>query len=170
MAPAEIEEFHAAYYGRMVRDVQREIKWQEDHPNDVAGNMLCALALVVYTEVLGRLHWADGVPRCADRDRAEERDSLARVGWCLIRPRTNAAPSRSALSPLNFGPLSVPTRLAGLPSRRVTPWPTASASLLQSFRAWKHTHRRGTRAFVFKSWSSSRCDASAPPHRRQAAP
>jgi hypothetical protein len=37
----------------MVRDVEREIDWQRLNPNERAGNMLCALALVVYTEVLG---------------------------------------------------------------------------------------------------------------------
>lgn len=39
----------------MTRDIAREIDWQHAHPNDLAGNMLCALGLVVYTEVLGRL-------------------------------------------------------------------------------------------------------------------
>lgn len=51
----EIEYFYVEFYRRMVRDLKREIEWQRDHPQEVAGNLLCALALVVYTEVLGRV-------------------------------------------------------------------------------------------------------------------
>ncbi len=46
---------YVEFYRRMVRDLDREINWQREHPNELAGNVLCALLLVVYTEVLGRL-------------------------------------------------------------------------------------------------------------------
>ena len=55
MIGADLALFQTQFYGRMVRDVAREIEWQREHPNEIAGNLLCALALVVYTEVLGRL-------------------------------------------------------------------------------------------------------------------
>lgn len=55
MSRAEIELFYSEFYARMVRDVRREVDWQRDHPGEMAGNILCGLALVVYTEVLGRV-------------------------------------------------------------------------------------------------------------------
>src|SRR5438552_5503136 len=55
MSGADTALFETQFYGRMVRDVAREIDWQREHPNEIAGNLLCALALVVYTEVLGRV-------------------------------------------------------------------------------------------------------------------
>lgn len=52
---ADLALFYTQFYGRMTQDIAREIDWQHAHPNEWAGNMLCALGLVVYTEVLGRL-------------------------------------------------------------------------------------------------------------------
>jgi hypothetical protein len=52
---ADLLLFYTNFYGRMRDDIGRDIRWQLEHPNDWAGNVLCALGLVVYTEVLGRL-------------------------------------------------------------------------------------------------------------------
>ena len=55
MSREDVEYFRAEFYDRMVRDIDREIAWQRTNPNALAGNVLCALGLVVYTEVLGRV-------------------------------------------------------------------------------------------------------------------
>ena len=53
MSREDVEYFRAEFDDRMVRDIDREIAWQRTNPNALAGNVLCALGLVVYTEVLG---------------------------------------------------------------------------------------------------------------------
>lgn len=55
MSRADLAYFRVEFYDRMVRDIAREIEWQRMNPNALAGNLLCALGLVVYTEVLGRV-------------------------------------------------------------------------------------------------------------------
>jgi hypothetical protein len=55
MSREDVEYFRDEFYDRMVRDIDREIAWQRTNPNALAGNVLCALGLVVYTEVLGRV-------------------------------------------------------------------------------------------------------------------
>lgn len=55
MTRADIEVFFAEYFGRMRVDLGREIQFQRDNPQSVAGNVLVALGLMTYTEVLGRL-------------------------------------------------------------------------------------------------------------------
>lgn len=55
MSQREIEEFFNEYFDRMRRDLGREIQFQRDNPDTLAGNVLVALGLLTYTEVLGRL-------------------------------------------------------------------------------------------------------------------
>ncbi len=50
-----VEAVYQEFYGRMRDDLKRDIDWQREHPNERAANVLCALALVVYTEALGRI-------------------------------------------------------------------------------------------------------------------
>ncbi len=52
---ADVALYYSQFYGRMRDDLGRVIGWQHEHPQARAGNMLCALGLVVYTEALGRL-------------------------------------------------------------------------------------------------------------------
>lgn len=52
-AKEQVELFFAKYVEWMCRDIQREIDWELQ--NKDAGNLLCALGLLVYTEVLGRV-------------------------------------------------------------------------------------------------------------------
>lgn len=67
MTKAEVEHFFRHYFWRMKRDVAREIQWQRDHPRLIAGNLLCGLALVAYTEVMGRLALGHTGKRVANR-------------------------------------------------------------------------------------------------------
>lgn len=56
MSHAEIEAFFSTYVGWMRRDIEREIDIASSGRD--AGNLLCALGLLVYTEALGRLRRA----------------------------------------------------------------------------------------------------------------
>jgi hypothetical protein len=68
MTQAELEGFFTDFFGRMRDDLGREIKYQRDNPTALAANVLVALGLVTYTEVLGRLLlW--NPPRRGDRRR-----------------------------------------------------------------------------------------------------
>ena len=67
MSRGELEFFFDHYFSRMQRDVEREIDWQRRNPNSVAGNVLCALALVAYTEILGTLIVGRSGRRLRDR-------------------------------------------------------------------------------------------------------
>lgn len=53
MTRQDVDLFFSEYYGRMRDDLARNIDWQRDHPNERAANVLCSLALVVYTEMMG---------------------------------------------------------------------------------------------------------------------
>lgn len=84
---ADLALFYREFYGRMRDDIARDIRWQVDNPNDRAGNMLCALGLVVYTEVLGRL----AIEECGRR-RAGNKESFYEF---LDRMGGSARPYRS---------------------------------------------------------------------------
>lgn len=57
MARADVQEFFGEYVRWMKRDIGREVEWFETTGQD-AGNMLCAVGLLIWTEALGRvLRW-----------------------------------------------------------------------------------------------------------------
>lgn len=61
MAHDDVDLFFTKYVSWMCRDIEREIEWERQ--NKDAGNLLCALGLLVYTEVLGRVRrWNDDRP------------------------------------------------------------------------------------------------------------
>lgn len=53
MAHDDVDLFFTKYVAWMQRDIGREIEWERQ--NKDAGNLLCALGLLVYTEALGRV-------------------------------------------------------------------------------------------------------------------
>ncbi len=53
MTNEAVDLFFTTYVAWMRRDIEREIDWELQ--NKDAGNLLCALGLLVYTEVIGRL-------------------------------------------------------------------------------------------------------------------
>lgn len=62
MAHEDVDLFFTKYVAWMRRDIEREIEWERQ--NKDAGNLLCALGLLVYTEVLGRVRrWSDDPER-----------------------------------------------------------------------------------------------------------